>query len=46
MRWGEGRWGSPLQVVVVTDAGEHRVVEAVLINALDFLEAEMAGRSL
>lgn len=41
MPWGEGRWGSPPQVVVETDAGEVRVVEAVLSRALTFLEAEM-----
>jgi hypothetical protein len=40
-RWGEGRWDSPPRVVVQTDAGEFRVVEAILDRALSFLEAEM-----
>jgi len=39
--WGEGRWDSPPQVVVETNSGETRVVEAILENALAFLEAEM-----
>jgi hypothetical protein len=40
-RWDEGRWDSPPQVVVETDLGEVRVVEAVLGRALMFLEGEM-----
>jgi hypothetical protein len=40
-RGGEGRWGSPLQVVVVTDKGDNRVIETVLINAVSFLKLEM-----
>jgi hypothetical protein len=42
-RWREGRRGSPPQVVVVTDTGEHRVIETVVRKAVEFLEAEMAA---
>ncbi|MSO77513.1 MAG: hypothetical protein EXQ87_11515 [Alphaproteobacteria bacterium] len=41
VRWDEGRWDSPPQVVVETNAGEVRVVDAVLDLALSFLEVEM-----
>lgn len=44
--WGEGRWGSPPQVVVRTDSGDVRVVQAVLENALAFLETEMTRLGL
>lgn len=39
--WDEGRWGGPPQVVVKTDKGEFRPVEAVVGNALEFLQQEM-----
>ena len=42
-RWREGRRGSQPQVVVVTDAGEHRVIETVVRKAVEFLEAEMTA---
>lgn len=42
MRWGEGRWSSPPQVVVELNDGSLRVVEAVVAAALAFLQAEMA----
>ena len=40
-RYGEGRYGSPPQAVVTTDSGDHRVLEAVVVRALAFLEHEM-----
>jgi len=44
--WDELRFDGPVQVVVVTDAGEHRTIEAVVSKALEFLEGEMARRGL
>jgi hypothetical protein len=40
--YGEGKYGGPPQVVVTTDAGERRVVESLVKNALAFLETEMS----
>lgn len=40
-RYGEGRYGSPPQVVVETEEGEVHVVETVLCRAIVFLESEM-----
>lgn len=40
-RWGEMKWDSPAQVVADTNAGESRVVEAVVDRALAFIETEM-----
>jgi len=40
--WGEGRWGSPPQVVVETNSGDLRVVNTIIENALAFLMKEMA----
>jgi hypothetical protein len=45
-RWDEGRWDGPLQAVVLTDAGEHRVLETVITRALAFLEKEMLACGL
>ena len=45
-RWGEGRWGGPPQAVVLTDAGEHRVLESVIAQAMALLEKEMAALGL
>jgi hypothetical protein len=45
-RFDEARFDSPAQVVVTTDLGEKRVVEAVLQNALKFLNAEMSDLGL
>ncbi|TIX82108.1 MAG: hypothetical protein E5V27_14240 [Mesorhizobium sp.] len=45
-RYGEGRYGSPPQAMVLTDAGEHRVLETVIRGALAFLEKEMATHGL
>jgi hypothetical protein len=44
--WDEIRFDGPPQAVVITDAGEHRTIEAVVSKALDFLEGEMARRGL
>jgi hypothetical protein len=44
--WGEGRWGGPPQAIVTTDAGEHRVIEAIAERALAFLEEEMKSHGL
>lgn len=41
-RYDEGRYDSPSQVVVTTDAGEVRVVEALVQRALDLLDQEIA----
>jgi hypothetical protein len=41
--WGEGRWGGVQQVVVETNSGRVRVVEALVIAALKFLEDEMTA---
>ena len=40
-RWGESRWGGPTQVVVSTNDGDIRVVEAIVDTAMAFLEQEM-----
>lgn len=40
-RFGEGRWGSPPQAVISTEAGEQRVIETVVKGALAILEDEM-----
>lgn len=40
-RWGEGRWDSPQQVVVKTNNGAFRALEAVVNNSITFLKAEM-----
>lgn len=45
-RYGEGRWGSPPQVVAETTTGEYRVIESVVVRALAFLEAEMVNRGM
>jgi len=45
-RFGEGRYGSPKQVVVVTDAGENRVVETLVKGSLDFLERRLMDYAL
>lgn len=45
-RWDEGRWDGPQQAVVLTDAGEHRVLETVVARALAFLEKEMGAYGL
>jgi hypothetical protein len=42
-RFDEARYDAPAQIVVTTDLGEKRVVEAVLQNSLKFLNAEMRG---
>jgi hypothetical protein len=44
--WDEFRWDGPPQAVVLTDAGDHRSIEAVVSRALDFLEGEMAHLGL
>jgi hypothetical protein len=44
--WDELRWDGPPQAVVITDAGDHRSIEAVVSKALDFLEGEMARQDL
>jgi hypothetical protein len=45
-RFDEARFDGPAQVVVRTDLGEKRVVEAVLQNALTFLNAYMSSLGL
>jgi hypothetical protein len=45
-RYGEGRYNSPNQVVVVTDAGENRVVETIVKRGLDFLEMRFKSYGL
>jgi hypothetical protein len=45
-RFDEARFDGLAQIVVTTDLGEKRVVEAVLQNALKFLNAEMSGLGL
>ena len=44
--WGEFGFGMPPQAVVILDDGVHRVIAAVVRNALAFLEEEMARRGL
>lgn len=44
--WEEVRWDSPPQVVVETDLGETRALDAICASALAFLESEMAARGL
>lgn len=39
--WGEARFGGSVQVVVTTDAGDVRVLDSVINNALAFIENEM-----
>jgi hypothetical protein len=45
-QWDEIRFDGPPQAVVITNAGVHRSIEAIVSKALDFLEGEMARRGL
>ena len=45
-RYGEGRYGSPSQLVVRTDGGDTRVLETIVMSSLAFLEGEMAHHDL
>lgn len=40
--WDEGRWDGPPQVLVTTNTGDLRYVEALIQDALTMLDAEMA----
>ncbi len=40
-RYGEGRFGSPDQVVVVTDSGENRVIESLVAGCVKFLDGRL-----